>query len=44
MSGTGRTRSDTAATGNSDGDVSSPAIPNLTAEVIQTMITSALAA
>ena len=43
MSGTGRTRSELAAAGNSDGDVSSPAIPNLTAEVIETMIASALA-
>ena len=43
MSGTGRTRSELAAAGNSDGDVSSPAIPTLTTDVIQMMIASALA-
>ena len=42
MSGTGRTRSDTAAAGNSEGDLSSPVIQGLTAEAIQAMISTAL--
>ena len=42
MSGTGRTRSEMAAAGNSEGDLSSPVIPGLTAEAIQAMISTAL--
>ena len=42
MSGIGRTRSDTAAAGNSEGGLSSPATPVLTAKDIQAIIVSAL--
>ena len=42
MSGTGKTRSEMAAAGNLEGDLSSPVIPGLTVEAIQAMILSAL--
>ena len=43
MIGTGRTRSELAAAGNSDGDPFPPAIPGLNAEAIHAMIDTALA-
>ena len=42
MSGTGRTRSELAAAGNLEGDLSSPVLQGLTAEAIQAMISTAL--